>query len=48
METAVLDNAVRGRLNAWFFDFLESYRPSPDHDRFCRKQTLDLRQAVCP
>jgi ubiquinone/menaquinone biosynthesis C-methylase UbiE len=25
METAVLDNAVRGRLNAWFFDFLESY-----------------------
>jgi len=25
METAVLDNAVRGRLNAWCFDFLESY-----------------------
>jgi ubiquinone/menaquinone biosynthesis C-methylase UbiE len=25
METPVLDNAVRGRLNAWFFDFFESY-----------------------
>lgn len=25
MEATVLDNAIRGRLNAWFFDALESY-----------------------